>query len=164
MQVICPYCKSQAEYVDTAVIYRGKSYGMAYLCKPCDAYVGVHKGTDLPLGTLANKEDRIWRMKAHAAFDPLWKTGNMKRRDAYSHMQRLMDMSAAEAHISRMTATQCQKLVSLLVVGQPIRRSTDVKISKRTDFSLLDCCAHIPPWEHCAHTAALGVTMSERKA
>ena len=31
---------------------------MIYICKPCDAYVGVHKGTDKALGRLANKELR----------------------------------------------------------------------------------------------------------
>ena len=43
--VYCPYCGQQAEYVDSKVIY-GRSYGMAYLCRNCDAYVGVHRGTD----------------------------------------------------------------------------------------------------------------------
>ena len=51
--VYCPYCGRQAEYVDSKVIY-GRSYGMAYLCRNCDAYVGVHRGTDEPLGRLAD--------------------------------------------------------------------------------------------------------------
>lgn len=54
---VCPYCKEQTEYVDSACIY-GKSYGMIYLCRKCDAYVGVHKGTNKALGRLANKELR----------------------------------------------------------------------------------------------------------
>ena len=31
------------------------------------AYVGVHKGTDKPLGRLANAELRYWKKRAHAA-------------------------------------------------------------------------------------------------
>jgi len=53
--VTCPYCNNPAVYVDSVVIYR-RSYGMIYWCRPCDAYVGVLKGTDIPFGTLANAE------------------------------------------------------------------------------------------------------------
>ena len=37
-KVICPYCGRVAKYVDSSVIYYGHSYGMAYLCRPCNAY------------------------------------------------------------------------------------------------------------------------------
>ena len=59
-KVYCDYCGRQAEYVDSKVVY-GKSYGMMYLCRNCMAYVGVHKGTDKPLGRLANAELRYWK-------------------------------------------------------------------------------------------------------
>ena len=62
-KVYCDYCGRQAEYVDSKVIY-GKSYGMMYLCRNCMAYVGVHKGTDKPLGRLANAELRYWKKAA----------------------------------------------------------------------------------------------------
>lgn len=68
-KVYCDYCGRQAEYVDSKVVY-GKSYGMMYLCRNCMAYVGVHKGTDKPLGRLANAELRYWKKRAHAVFDP----------------------------------------------------------------------------------------------
>ncbi len=42
MQVFCPYCNNEAKLVDSAIIYRGVSYGDIWLCKPCDAYNGVH--------------------------------------------------------------------------------------------------------------------------
>lgn len=54
-KVYCDYCGRETEYVDSKVIY-GKSYGKIYLCRNCMAYVGVHKGTDKPLGRLANAE------------------------------------------------------------------------------------------------------------
>ena len=56
-KVYCDYCGRETEYVDSKVIY-GKSYGKIYLCRNCMAYVGVHKGTDKPLGRLANAELR----------------------------------------------------------------------------------------------------------
>lgn len=77
-KVICPYCGRVAKYVDSSVIYYGHSYGMAYLCRPCNAYVGVHSGTDRPKGSLANAELRGWRKATHARFDPLWQDGPFK--------------------------------------------------------------------------------------
>lgn len=81
-KVICPYCGRVAKYVDSSVIYYGHSYGMAYLCRPCNAYVGVHSGTDRPKGSLANAELRGWRKATHARFDPLWQDGPFKKRNA----------------------------------------------------------------------------------
>ena len=62
-KVYCDYCGRETEYVDSKVIY-GKSYGKIYLCRNCMAYVGVHKGTDKPLGRLANAELRNWKKAA----------------------------------------------------------------------------------------------------
>lgn len=70
---ICPYCGKPTEYVDSSVIY-GYSYGMIYLCRDCRAYVGVHKGTDLALGRLANAELREAKKEAHFYFDQIAKT------------------------------------------------------------------------------------------
>ena len=88
-KVYCDYCGRQAEYVDSKVIY-GKSYGMMYLCRNCMAYVGVHKGTDKPLGRLANAELRYWKKRAHAVFDPLWQRGRFRghRNAAYGWPRR----------------------------------------------------------------------------
>ncbi|WP_278247013.1 zinc-finger-containing protein [Agathobaculum desmolans] len=75
--VICNYCGRKAELVDSKVIY-GTSYGMMYLCRRCNAYVGCHKGTDRPLGRLADAELRYWKKAAHAVFDPLWRQGRFR--------------------------------------------------------------------------------------
>jgi hypothetical protein len=148
---ICPHCGVESEYVDSARVYRGKSYGMIYDCRDCDAYVGVHRGTFTPLGTMADRETRIWRMRAHDAFDPLWKSGRIDRRAAYGYMQKIMGMSPEQAHIARFNAEDCQRLVTALNASQPVR-SKPPKFSKRLDYSLPDCCHHIAPWEHCEHT------------
>lgn len=45
--LFCPYCGRTAELKDSAVIYCGTSYGMAWVCSgfpECDAYVGCHIG------------------------------------------------------------------------------------------------------------------------
>lgn len=117
-EVICPFCERLAEFVDSARIYGGKSYGMVYDCRPCDAYVGVHKGTETPLGRLANKETRKWRNRAHAAFDRLWMRNQygrapMTRKEAYADLRRKLNLTAADAHIAMMNAEQCQLVVAL---------------------------------------------------
>ena len=43
--VICDYCGTPADFVDSSVVYHGHSFGMIYLCPRCGAYVGVHKGS-----------------------------------------------------------------------------------------------------------------------
>lgn len=114
-EVYCPYCGRKAEYVDSAEIY-GKSYGMAYLCRPCDAYVGVHDGTDTPLGRLANRELRRWRNRAHAAFDPLWQQGPYRRRrnDAYAWLAGKMGLTKEETHIAMFDVEQCKQVIQIM--------------------------------------------------
>ncbi|MBL4653702.1 MAG: hypothetical protein JKY53_12705 [Flavobacteriales bacterium] len=51
----CNYCNNLATLIDSKIIY-GSSKGNIYLCSnypSCNAYVGVHKGDNWPLGTLA---------------------------------------------------------------------------------------------------------------
>jgi ssDNA-binding Zn-finger/Zn-ribbon topoisomerase 1 len=104
----CPYCNSKVNLTDSAAVYHGKSYGDIYLCDKypeCDAYVGVHKGTTVPLGTMANKELREWRKKAHAVFDSLWKTGKITRKAAYNKLM-------LKLGLSKMSVDQCKKLIA----------------------------------------------------
>lgn len=114
-KVYCDYCGRQAEYVDSKVVY-GKSYGMMYLCRNCMAYVGVHKGTDKPLGRLANAELRYWKKRAHAVFDPLWQRGRFR-----GHRQRGLWLAGPEdgpaveqTHIGMFDVAQCRKAIHII--------------------------------------------------
>lgn len=113
-KVHCDYCGRQAEYVDSKIIY-GKSYGMVYLCRNCMAYVGVHKGTDKPLGRLANAQLRYWKKQAHAAFDPLWKSGRFRgyRNAAYAWLADKMELPVEETHIGMFDVDQCKRAVRI---------------------------------------------------
>lgn len=111
-KVICPYCGQRAELVDSAVIY-GRSYGNIYLCEPCDAYVGTHRRNNKPLGTLANKQLREWRKRAHRAFDPLWKSGKMTRDDAYKWLSRKMNLPPRKTHIGMFDIRQCKRVIKI---------------------------------------------------
>ncbi|MDR1246109.1 MAG: DUF3268 family zinc-finger domain-containing protein [Clostridiales Family XIII bacterium] len=111
MKVVCPYCGRAAEYTDSKTVY-GRSYGMIYLCRDCDAYVGVHKGTDKPLGRLANRELRRWKNAAHAAFDELWRFGSFTRREAYAWLSRQLGIPIKKTHIGMFDIAECKKVIT----------------------------------------------------
>jgi zinc-finger-containing domain len=121
-QPVCPYCNRGAELVDGIEIYgaRDKGFGMFWLCRLCDAYVGTHKNSKnhAPLGRLADRELRKWKQVAHEMFDTLWKSERMTRTDAYAYMARKMGITKEEAHIGRFDLEQCKKLVALLRQGK----------------------------------------------
>lgn len=108
----CPYCNEPPVLVDGAEVYHGRSYGKIWLCRPCQAWVGVHKGTDQPLGRLANKELREWKIKAHAAFDPRWK-GKSDRREAYGWLAEQLGIEREKAHIGMFDVETCKRVVEL---------------------------------------------------
>lgn len=99
---VCDYCGSPVVFGSNAEIY-GKEYGngMCFRCvdKNCDSYVGVHDGTRIPLGRLANKELRELKMQCHALFDPAWR-GNKRinREQAYGRLANVLGIPADECH------------------------------------------------------------------
>lgn len=116
-EVFCPYCGKRAEFVDSAEVYHGRSYGMIYLCRPCDAYVGCHgngKG-DSPKGRLANAELRRWKIAAHNAFDPLWKSGPFRgrRNSAYAWLAEQMGLPKEKTHIGMFDVAECQQVIQI---------------------------------------------------
>ena len=116
-EVFCPYCGKRAEFVDSAEVYHGWSYGMIYLCRPCDAYVGCHgngKG-DSPKGRLANAELRRWKIAAHNAFDPLWKFGPFRglRNSAYAWLAEQMGLPKEKTHIGMFDVAECQQVIQI---------------------------------------------------
>lgn len=106
----CPYCYAKTQYVDSIAIY-GKSYGMVYLCHPCNAWVGVHKGTDKALGRLANAELREWKKLAHEAFDKIWKYKLKSRPGAYKWLSGQLGILPKYTHIGMFDVDQCKMVV-----------------------------------------------------
>lgn len=109
MTKLCEYCGRPAAYVDSSVVY-GRSYGMIYYCPPCGAWVGVHRGTNKPLGRLANAELREWKKRAHAAFDPLWRSGRMKRNAAYAWLSEKLGIPYQQTHIGMFDIAVCRQV------------------------------------------------------
>lgn len=112
--VICPYCSRPAVRTSSVEVY-GVDYGMIYLCRPCHAYVGCHKRSGKPLGTLANAELREYRKAAHTAFDPLWNAVGGKffgyRRDAYEWLAVRMELPVEKCHIGMFDVRQCKQVI-----------------------------------------------------
>ena len=107
---ICPYCRNESHYVDSKIVY-GKSYGMIYLCNRCNAYVGVHKGTNQALGRLANNELRKYKIKAHDAFDKLWKSKQMTRTEAYKQLSEHLGIPPEFTHIGMFGVKTCKEVI-----------------------------------------------------
>lgn len=133
MPVLCPYCFEQARLADSAEVYGGRSYGRIWLCRnypDCDAYVGVHDGTEEPKGRLANADLRQAKIEAHRVFDPLWRGApdlytlpeegperkkairriqRAARNRAYAWLAEQMGIPKNECHIGWMDLERCRE-------------------------------------------------------
>lgn len=121
--VICPYCDNEAKLVTGKDIYGGRPelWDLSFwLCRPCYAYVGCHpknkrlglKGNE-PFGALADRNLRWNRMRAHKAFDPLWKVGVRSRRKAYEWLAEQLKIPVEECHIGMFTYEQCDLTIQV---------------------------------------------------
>jgi hypothetical protein len=134
---ICQYCKNKTQYIDSSVIY-GKSYGMIYLCKPCDAYCGVHKGTNNSLGIVANKELRYWKKQAHYYFDLIWKEKHETRSNLYQHLSKHLNIPIEYTHIGMFSIKTCKEVIdySKMILNDLRRLDLDFGIDvKRKHFN-----------------------------
>lgn len=116
----CRFCGGSIQLVSNREIY-GRTFGwpLTYACECCDARVGCHPGTDVPLGTLANDAIRTARAAAHAAFDQIWKrsTAPKARRRAYSALARALGQSTEHTHISWMDERECEAVIAACKAG-----------------------------------------------
>ncbi len=115
----CPYCGSQALLRPASVVYGERAADPAapfYVCArypSCDSYVAAHRGSRLPMGTLADKSLRRKRIQAHAAFDRLWADGLMTKRQAYHWLQAKLDLPEQETHIGKFSDFRCEQVIQL---------------------------------------------------
>lgn len=116
----CPHCGSAVKIVRNDEIYNGQSFGewpWAYKCDGnfCDAYVGMHPFTDIPLGTLATHAMRDARKRAKAAFNPIWQDGGMTRSEAYAWLAKQLDIAnVEECHIGWFDVDMCNRVVQVV--------------------------------------------------
>lgn len=99
-QIYCCGCNDEvaARLTNGAEIYphRGDLHSLKFWkCDGCGEAVGCHKsgskGTR-PLGVIANREIKSWRIKIHAKLDPLWKQKAFSRHKIYEILSKRMNM------------------------------------------------------------------------
>ena len=112
----CDYCGNDAKLVTGDIIYPHRQDLHAkhfWNCTPCKAFVGCHPNTDKPLGRLANAELRRAKMAAHAAFDPRWREGQIKRASAYKWLAESLGIARKDCHIGMFDVDMCKRVVDV---------------------------------------------------
>ena len=118
--ILCDYCSRPTERVTGDVIYPHRpdlSEKRFIRCRPCRAYVGCHVGSGKPFGRLADADLRKWKIRAHAAMDPLWQsyhTGRGRARQAvYGFIASQLGIRKRDCHIGRFDAEQCKNVIEI---------------------------------------------------
>lgn len=121
----CPYCEKPSELVTGREVYATLPHlhdKKIYRCLPCGAWVGCHPGTDVPLGRLANAQLRRARVKAHDAFDPLWRKKRAwdeppfrSRSEAYAWLGSRLGLKKADCHIGMFDLDTCKRVIEVCI-------------------------------------------------
>lgn len=104
IEVCCPKCQQLAEAVKGDAVYphRPDLYSRKfYLCRPCETWA-PRANNGAPLALMADARVRLLRIRAHAAFDPMWKSGSMTRSAAYAWLRTATGLTAEQCHMSWM--------------------------------------------------------------
>ena len=115
--VKCPYCGAHAALRSAEVVHgkRAQAGEKLWICSrypACDSYVGVHKNSNEPLGTLANKALRRKRIDAHRVFNQLSDSGMMNRGQSYKWLQAKFALSYRQAHIGKFSEYMCDEVIA----------------------------------------------------
>lgn len=103
-KVVCADC-------DVRMRLRGKSR-LKYVCQGCGASLIANKYGQ-PLGTPATKKVRRLRMRAHIAFDQLWKSGEVTRSSAQRWLAKELGIPVQRCHFGCMNRQQLKVVIDL---------------------------------------------------
>lgn len=99
---------------------RSGRYGLFWGCTAyptCKGIHGAHNDTGLPLGVPGNAETKAARIRAHEAFDKLWKWGEhgkkTRRGLAYLWLARELGIAADDAHFGSFDLATCERAIAL---------------------------------------------------
>lgn len=127
----CPYCGNTAVLRNSNVLHHKHQYGEVYVCRSfpkCDAYVGCHKNTNVPLGRLADKELREIRVKTHKYFYEMQKNSGMTKSDAYKWLAKQLHLTLEECHIGMFSVNTCRVVIRLC------KRNIDPKLTPNKGY------------------------------
>lgn len=112
----CRHCDSHVELVNNSEVY-GREYGewpWMYLCRGCGAHVGIHPFTNIPLGTLADEQEREARKRAKDIFNKLWR-GNLELRGrAYDWLSVKLGIPRSECHFGMFSISRCEQAIYVM--------------------------------------------------
>lgn len=120
----CDCCGGPVILSRNRVLY-GKDFGewpFCYRCPQCQAYVGLHPQTDLPLGTMCDRATREARKRVKSYFMAVARVdyhGN--RSAAYAALADAMQMDLALCHFGLFDLNDCER--AYLVMEQVSRRA-----------------------------------------
>lgn len=119
--VFCGECGSRAELVTGEVLYPHRpdlKRKRFWRCTGClDSHVGCHPGSKIPLGAPSRGPLRRAKMEAHAAFDPIWRTGEMSRSAAYAWLANELGIPRVKTHIGYFDLKTCRRVVEVCRPG-----------------------------------------------
>lgn len=111
----CLECGRTARLTDGRELYPHRPdlyHKFFYKCE-CGAYCGCHDGTKRALGNPAGMKTRQARMRAHDAFDPIWRNRpvyGLSRRDVYKLAADALHIPASDCHIGMMNVEMAERL------------------------------------------------------
>lgn len=110
-EIPCPNCSK------IMILRRdGKfSHGKWYTCPDypqCDGSHSAHPDGS-PMGTAANRATRLWRHRAHARFDSLWKNKPIGRNACYRWLAFHMKLETGKCHIGSFSVEQCMLVIEI---------------------------------------------------
>ena len=111
----CPKCGAPIDYRSADGIYKNnQGNAMLYICRnypKCDLYVRTHPGTNIPVGTLADRRLRQLRNEAHYYFNQLFESGMMSKNDAYNLLTNIVQAPRSNAHIGYLGEYYCRQVI-----------------------------------------------------
>ena len=114
----CPYCNNEVVFTLNSELYgKIQGDGFIYFCRNCCASVGVHPGTNIPLGMMADKELLRLRTKAHKMFDKYWESGQYTRGEAYGLLSQRMKIKKEECHFGWFDKEKLERAITILEHG-----------------------------------------------
>lgn len=85
-----------------------------YVCSgypSCDSYIGAHKKSMRPMGTMADSDLRNKRIEAHRALDAIWKNGYMTKHSTYIWLQNRLNLREKDTHIGKFSYYLCEQTI-----------------------------------------------------
>jgi ssDNA-binding Zn-finger/Zn-ribbon topoisomerase 1 len=131
----CPECGSPMRLVETL----WDDHPWQYRCSRSPLCSGTHGAhpDGRPLGIPGDAATKLARIAAHDVFDRLWKSGAMRRSEAYEELDAALGNDPGCSHFGAMSISECKRAEAwarerlLFLQGQPKRDWIDQRNAQR---------------------------------